>query len=139
MTAKVINSDYVAGLEQLTENLTGKVQKTCLDRLLRDYIMPQESNALVVLQCDGFRRPVDFAAFKERLQSLRTVNEVSLLALSAGSLELEVRILTPSLLLIKWLNDFHSDDLPFTLKVYPLTKTPEHYLVRAIYESTLDN
>ena len=139
VTAKVINSDYVIGLEQLTENLTERVQKTCLDRLLRDYIMPQEGDELVVLQCDGFRRPADFAVLKERLQSLRTVKEVSLLALAAGSIELGVRILTPAPLLIKWLNDFHSDDLPFTLKVYPLDETPEHYLVRVIYESTLDN
>ena len=139
VTAKVINSDYVVGLEQLTENLTERVQKTCLDRLLRDYIMPQEGDELVVLQCDGFRRPADFAVLKERLQSLRTVKEVSLLALAAGSLELGVRILTPAPLLIKWLNDFHSEDLPFTFKVYPLDETPEHYLVRVIYESTLDN
>ncbi len=139
VTAKVINSDYVVGLEQLTENLTEQVQKTCLDRLLRDYIIPQESDELVVLQCEGFRQPADLAALKERLQSLRTVKKVSLLALASGSLELGVRIMTPAPLLVKWLNDFHSDDLPFTLKVYPLDETPEHYLVRVIYESTLDN
>jgi len=139
VTAKVINSDYVAGLEQLTKNLTEQVEKTCLDRLLRDYIMPQEGDELVVLQFDGFRRPADFAALKECLQALRMVKEVSLLALAAGSLELGVRILIPVPLLVKWFNDFHSEDLPFSFKVYPLDETPEYYLVRVIYESTLDN
>ena len=139
VTAKVINSDYVAGLEQLTENLTGQVQKACLDRLLRDYIMPQENDELVVLQCRGFRRPADFAVFIERLQSLRTVKDISLQALAPGSLELGVRILTPAPLLLKWLNNFHPDDLPFTLTVYPLDEIPEHYLVLVIYDPTAGN
>ena len=139
VTAKVINSDYISGLEQLTENLTGRVQKVCLDRLLRDYIMPQESDEQVVLLCRGFRRPTDFTAFKESLESLRTVKEVRLQALSAGSLELGVRIMTPAPLLVKWLNDFHPEDLSFTLTVYPLDETPEHYLVRVNYEPTLGN
>ena len=134
VTAKVINSDYIIGLEKLTENLTGRVQKACLDRLLRDYIVPQESEALVVLQCQGFRKPSDFTAFKESLQSLRTVKEVSLQALTAGSLELGVRILTSAPLLVKRLNDFHSVDLPFTFQVYPLDESPEHYLVRVNYD-----
>ncbi len=139
VTAKVINSDYIVGLEKLTENLTGRVQKACLDRLLRDYIVPQESEELVVLQCQGFREPSDFAAFKESLQSLRTVKAVSLQALASGSLELGVRILTSAPLLVKWLNDFHSEDLSFTLKVYPLDDTPEHYLVWVDYASTTGN
>ena len=139
VTAKVIDSDYVTGLEQLTEDLTGQVQSACLDRLLRDYIMPQESEELVVLRCRGFRRPTDFSAFKESLESLRTVKEVRLQALAAGSLELGVRILTSAPLLVKWLNDFHPEDLSFTLTVYPLDETPEHYLVRVNYESTLGN
>ena len=139
VTAKVIDSDYVTGLEQLTEDLTGQVQSACLDRLLRDYIMPQESDEQVILQCRGFRRPTDFSAFKESLESLRTVKEVRLQALAAGSLELGVRILTPAPLLVKWLNDFHPEDLSFTLTVYPLDETPEHYLVRVNYESTLGN
>jgi hypothetical protein len=134
VTAKVINSDYVAGLEKLTQNLTERVQQACLDRLLRDYIVPQESEELLVLQFEGFRRPADFALFKERLQSLRTVKEVSLQALAAGSIELGVRILIPAPLLIKWFNGFSSDDLPFTFTVYPLDETPEHYLIRVNYD-----
>ena len=139
VTAKVINSDYVVGLEKLTEELTGSVRKTCLERLLRDYIVPQESDLLVVLQCEGFRSPADFAVFKERLQALRTVKEVGLQALAAGSLDLGVRILTPAPRLIRWLNDFHPDDLPFTFEVYPLDEIPEHYLVRVIYAPTTGN
>lgn len=134
VTAKVINADYVTGLEKLTGNLTERVQQACLDRLLRDYIVPQESEELVVLQFEGFRRPADFALFKERLKSLRTVKEVSLQALAAGSIELGVRILISAPLLIKWLNGFSSDDLPFTFTVYPLDETPEHYLVRVSYD-----
>ena len=139
VTAKVINSDYVAGLEKLTEELTGGVRKTCLERLLRDYIVPQESDLLVVLQCEGFRSPVDFAVFKEHLQALRTVKEIGLQALAAGSLDLGVRITTPAPRLIKWLNDFHLEDFPFSLEVYPLDETPEHYLVRVIYAPTTGN
>ena len=133
--AKVINADYITGLESLTEKLTANVQKVCLDRLLRDYIVPQESELTVVLQCQGFRSPTDFAAFKESLQSLRTVKEVSLQALAAESIELGVRILTSAPLLIKWLNDFHSEGSPFTLKAYPLDELPEHYLVRVSYNN----
>lgn len=134
VTAKVISSDYVAGLEKLTQNLTEGVQQACLDRLLRDYIVPQESEELMVLQFEGFRRPADFVLFKERLQSLRTVKEVSLQALAAGSIELGVRILISPPLLIKWFNGFSSDDLPFTFTVYPLDETPEHYLIRVNYD-----
>ena len=136
VTAKVINADYVVGLEKLTQNLTEQVQQVCLDRLLRDYIVPQEREELLVLQFEGFRRPADFALFKERLQSLRTVKDVSLQALAAGSIELGVRILIPTPLLIKWLNGFSSDDLPFTFTVYPLDDTPEHFLIRVNYGST---
>ncbi len=139
VTAKVINSDYVAGLGKLTGELTGSVRKTCLERLLRDYLVPQDSDLLVVLQCEGFRSPADFAAFKEHLQALRTVKEVGLQALAAGSLDLGVRILTSAPLLVKWLNDFHPDDLPFSLEVYPLDETPEHYLVRVIYAPATGN
>ncbi len=124
VSAKVINSDYIAGLEKLTADLTERVQKTTLDRLLRDYIVPQESEVLVVLQCQGFRNPADFAAFKESLQALRTVKEVSLQALAPGSLELGVQILTSAPLLVKWLNDYHSENTSFTLKVYPLDEGP---------------
>lgn len=139
VSAKVINSDYVAGLEKLTEDLTERVQQACLDRLLRDYIVPQEREELVVLQIKGFRQPSDFVAFKEQLQSLRTVKKVSLQALAAGSLELEVRVLITAPLLIKWINGFQSDDLPFTFTVYPMDETPERYLVRVNYDSTTSN
>lgn len=139
VTAKVIDSDYVVGLEKLTEELTGSVRKTCIERLLRDYLVPQESDLLVVLQCEGFRSPADFAAFKKRLQTLRTVKEVVLQELAAGSLDIGVRILTSPTLLITWLNDFHSDDLPFSLEVFPLDDLPEHYLVRVIYAPATGN
>ena len=139
VSAKVINSDYITGLEDLTEKLTGEVQRVCLDRLLRDYVVPRESESMVLLQCQGFLNPVDFRAFKETLLSLRTVKEVSLQALAAGSLELGVRILTSAPLLVKWLNDFYSEDLPFTFQVYPLDETPEHYLVRVNYAPTTGN
>ncbi len=161
VTAKIINSDYIAGMEQLTKKLTKQVQQSSLDRLLRDYIVPQESEELVVLQCQGFHNPADFAVFKESLQSLRTVKEVTLQALAPGCLELGVRILTSAPLLVKWLNSYRSENTSFTLQVFPLgeglgrsrqspvisqqsmvalgDEIPEHFLVRVNYAPETGN
>ncbi|MBN2810155.1 MAG: hypothetical protein JXR80_11735 [Deltaproteobacteria bacterium] len=150
VTAKVINADYLAGAQELTETLTARVQQECLDHLLRDYVVPRESQSLVVLQCRGFRRPQDFAFFREQLQELRMVQEVSLQALAAGSVEVSVRLLTKAPLLLKWLNDFSAGNGSFTLQAYALDKGvaeksmldktaadagPEQFLVRVIYDS----
>ncbi|MBN2706742.1 MAG: hypothetical protein JXR89_09920 [Deltaproteobacteria bacterium] len=136
--AKVIGSDYVSSLEQLTAELNLKVQKNCLDRLTRDYLLPRELDARMVLRCQGFRRPTDFAVFRERLAALRTVREVTLQALAAGLLELELRLLVPPSLLVSWLNDFAAEGCAYRFTVYPLDEAPEHYLVRVAYDLPAD-
>ncbi len=147
--AKVISADYVAGMERLTQELSSKIQESTIVRLLRDYVVPGGSEEQFILKCVGFRQPVDVIAFKERLNSLRTVKEVFLSGLAAGSVELEIRTLTTPLLLERWLNDFTFTDLPFrlsatkfsepsaTVEVNPAAEffvaSPTHFLVQVIY------
>lgn len=147
--AKVISSDYITGMERLTRELSARVRKNVTGRLLRDYVVPGGEEAHVVLRCTGFRRPADFMAFKEHLKSLQTVKSISLQKLSAGFLELDVTTLTSAELLLKWINNFTVDGLPYHLQAtaFPPSTTnlepgaaldssvvsPAVYLVEATY------
>ncbi|MCK5916615.1 MAG: hypothetical protein KAG92_10785, partial [Deltaproteobacteria bacterium] len=112
---KVISGDYVSGMERLTKELNLKIRERVTDRLLNDYVVSESKQELVILKCVGFRQPVDFIAFKERLQSLQTVKSVTLKEFAAGFLELEIKTLNSAVLLGTWINDFASEGLGFSL------------------------
>jgi len=114
--AKVISSDYIMGMERLTRELSARVLKNVTGRLLRDYVVPGGEDVYVVLKCTGFRCPADFMTFKERLKSLQTVKSISLQKLSAGFLELGITTLTSAELLVKWINNYAVDGLPYHLQ-----------------------
>jgi len=149
VSSKVISSDYVVGMERLTNDLNLKIRKSVVDRLLRDYIVPGGSEKRIVLKCTGFRQTADFITFKQRFKSLQTVKRVELKELSRGSLTLEITSLTSVELLLKWLENSAAKDLPFRLSVTPLPVvvgvpernpetvsaivTPLSYLVQVIY------
>lgn len=149
--AKVISGDYVAGMERLTKELNLKIRERVTDRLLNDYVVPGSEQELVILKCLGFRQPADFIAFKERLKSLQTVKSVTLKEFAAGSLELEIKTLNSAVLLGKWINDFASEGLDFSLNATasPVTATilesksvtesavvlPSLFLVQVIYSA----
>jgi hypothetical protein len=118
VNAKVINQDYVAGLKELTRTLTGRVKDACLDRLLRDYVIPERKKTEVVLECRGFPRPADFALFRQRLEALRSVSGVRIQALAAGLIELRLELVTPPRTLVAWINSFKAPDFPGRLTAY---------------------
>lgn len=147
---KIVGDDYVVGMERLTRELSEKVCSRTIDRLLRDYVVPGESEERIELECLGFRQPADFMVLKERLKSLRTVNDVVLKELVAGSLTLEISTLTSAELLGEWLNNSAARDLNFRLHATLLpalalapaeqssinnftTITPRRYLVQVVY------
>jgi len=118
VNAKVINKEYVAGLKALTRNLTDKVKEACLDRLLRDYVIPEQQPTEVVLECRGFSRPADFELFRKRLESLRSVGKVRIQMLAVGLIELRLRLVTPPSTLVNWINSFQDPELNGRLTAY---------------------
>ena len=132
VSAKVINRDYVAGIETLTRTLTGRVRDACLDRLLRDYVIPGEKLTEVVLECRGFRRPAEFAFFRKRLESLRSVSQVRIQALAAGLIELHLKLVTPPQTLLAWLNDFQDPEFPARLTAYRAGGTVDSAVVMRV-------
>ena len=116
--AKVINKDYVAGLKALTRTLSDKVKEACLDRLLRDYIIPEQQPSEVVLECRGFPRPADFELFRKRLESLRSVSKVRIQMLAAGLIELRLKLVTPPSTLLNWINSFQDPEFSGKLTAY---------------------
>jgi len=122
VSAKVINRDYVAGLKDLTRTLTDRVRQVCLDRLLRDYVIPETRPIEVVLECRGFRKPADFTLFRKHLEALRSVSQVRVQALSAGLIELNLKLLTPLPTLRAWIDDFRDPEFPGRLTAYRVGK-----------------
>ena len=154
---KIVGDDYVLGMERLTRELRDKVGVRIIDRLLRDYVIPGGNEIRIELECLGFQQPADFMAFKERLESLRTVNNVALKELTAGSLTIEITTLTPADLLREWLNNTAGKNLNFHLNATllprlmplslndqpainkPVSTTSRRYLVQVIYDGAPDS
>lgn len=135
LKAKVISENYVDGLEKMTRKLQQVVADSCLERLSRDYLLPQAEQRNLRLQCKGLRLPADFERLREKLESLRGIGRFQLQALSAGSLEFEIEVLTPVPLLLDWLADYRDPAAGLWFKVYPLDDNgPDSYLLQAIYE-----
>jgi len=138
VAAKVIEPDYVSGLKALTRSLTEKVKSACLDRLLRDYVMPETRETVLMLECRGFRSPADFELLRQRLENLRIVREVSLVGLAAGQLELQLRLLVNAEALLEWLNNFQDPEFAGRLSAYSLDSKAQYIVVSADYADRPD-
>ncbi len=138
VSAKVIEPDYVSGLKTLTRSLTEKVKNACLDRLLRDYVMPEAHETVLTMECRGFRSPADFELLRQRLENLRIVREVSLVGLTAGRLELRIRLLVNAGALLEWLNNFRDPEFAGRLFAYSVDPKAQYVVVAADYAGRPD-
>jgi hypothetical protein len=118
--AKVIEADQTTGLTALGQSLNAAIVEAVVDRLLRDYRIPQEHESRLRLKCRGFRKPSDFYLFQQRLSRLRTVKRLTLVSLAPGVIELELALLIPPMTLKEWIDHLPVGEMGFRLRAIAL-------------------
>ncbi len=130
---QTLGADFPAAYASLQRQLRDHLHEQIMSRLLAEYtvIPPHETTATLWLT--GFRRAADLEVFRQRLAALRTVNDVKVAALAAGTVVLRVKTIASYDLLLKWLNRFMPENGNYHLQAMLDEADPGRILVQVEY------